>query len=53
MGAQLTVLKDVTCTFPEEASFGSSNHPAASLDITVAQGASLSAPCRSSWPTSR
>ena len=41
-GAQLTVLKDVTCTFPEEASFGSSNHPAASLDITVAQGASLS-----------
>ncbi len=41
-GAQLTVLKDVTCTFPEEASFGSSNHPAASLGITVAQGASLS-----------
>ncbi len=41
-GAQLTVLKDVTCTFPEGASFGSSNHPAASLDITVAQGASLS-----------
>ena len=41
-GAQLTVLKDVACTFPEEASFGSSNHPAASLDITVAQGASLS-----------
>ena len=41
-GAQLTVLKDVTCTFPEGASFGSSNHPAASLGITVAQGASLS-----------
>ena len=41
-GAQLTVLKDVACTFPEEASFGSSNHPAASLGITVAQGASLS-----------
>ena len=41
-GARLTVLKDVTCTFPEGASFGSSNHPAASLDITVAQGASLS-----------
>ena len=41
-GAQLTVLEDVTCTFPEEASFGSSNHPAASLGITVAQGASLS-----------
>ena len=41
-GAQLTVLKDVTCAFPEGASFGSSNHPAASLGITVAQGASLS-----------
>ncbi len=41
-GAQLTVLKDVACTFPEGASFGSSNHPAASLGITVAQGASLS-----------
>ena len=42
MAPRLTVLKDVTCNFPEEASFGSSNHPAASLDITVAQGASLS-----------
>lgn len=41
-GAQLTVLRDVACTFPEGASFGSSNHPAASLGITVAQGASLS-----------
>lgn len=41
-GAQLTVFKDVACTFPEGASFGSSNHPAASLRITVAQGASLS-----------
>lgn len=41
-GAHLTVFKDVACTFPEGASFGSSNHPAASLDITVAQGASLS-----------
>ena len=41
-GAQLTVLEDVTCAFPEGASFGSSNHPAASLGITVARDASLS-----------